>query len=211
MTCRSITQAALGAVLLSGCASDFVNDPELTAIAERPTRIAGEGTAQTADIATALDEVFSSNGASYTFCEASLDSRTCEDPDSGLSGIGLGGLFLPLLLEVEGFGVSAVERDGAQWRLTSDFQTTVNAAPPLCAGTVGLTTISNAGAVSIGFERFYCNWLLIGNVVTKVDLFLDWIDPASGSFSGAYAVQFNGTGNAFGTGYFLARRTDPSA
>ncbi|MEM7058473.1 MAG: hypothetical protein AAF557_12840 [Pseudomonadota bacterium] len=192
--------------LLCGCASDFTNDPELKAVADRPTSLPGQPQASRQELAAALDTVFAGGAGTYVLCEASSATRMCDSPDDGLSGIGLGGLFLPLLLEVDGFDVSAVQRDGDKWRLTSDFSTTVNAAPPICAGTDGNLSINQAGSVSIDFDSFYCNWLVIGNVVTKVDLFLDWIDPANGSFAGAYAVQFNGTGNAFGTGYFFGRR-----
>lgn len=206
MTPQQIAGLPLVAMLLSGCASNFSGKPELQSAATRPTSLPDEPAPSRLQLEAALDTLFTGSSSFYSFCEASPAERQCVNPDDGLSGVGLGGLFLPLVFEVNSLEIAKAQRDGEAWRLASEFTASVNTVPPICSATDGLATIRGEGTVSIDFEAFYCNWLVIGNVVTKIDLFLDSIDPKGDSFSGAYAVQFNGTGNVFGTGYFIGRR-----
>ncbi len=51
---------------------------------------------------------------------------------------------------------------------------------------------------------FYCNWVVIGNVIVNADLSIDTINLKNKVFTGFYKVTFHGTGNAAGSGYYKA-------
>jgi hypothetical protein len=56
----------------------------------------------------------------------------------------------------------------------------------------------------VQLRNFYCNWLVIGNVVVNADLSIDNVNLKDRVFTGFYKVTFHGTGNAAGSGYYKA-------
>jgi hypothetical protein len=58
--------------------------------------------------------------------------------------------------------------------------------------------------ITLELRNFYCNWIVVGNVIVNADFSIDYIDPQNKVFSGFYKMTFHGTGNAAGSGYFRA-------
>ena len=203
-----VSFAPLSAALLftAGCAGDFVEQPELRQSAVPSAGPAPSADAEPADLSASLDALFVGADApgAFVFCEAVPETGQCEDENDGLSASGVGGVLLPLFMEVSGMTVLEAARDGDGWTLTSDFDAAVNGIPPLCDDADGRASINPLGSANIDFGGFYCNWLVIGNVITQVELSVDFVDPAARAFTGYYALQFNGTGNAGGSGYYRA-------
>ncbi len=186
-------------VLSSSCATRYV---------EQPTPSTAEDAV--AELAPALASLLGSPDTSvFIFCEAEPDTGECEDVDDGLSALGVGGYALPLLMDLSEMSVQGVTRTEEGWTLKSRFRTRVNGIPPICGRAKGTLRVNDAGTANIEYDRFYCNWVLIGNVLTKVELSIDSVDLEARTFRGYYAVTFNGTGNAGGSGYFRASPKKP--
>ncbi len=162
------------------------------------------------DLSRSLEALFFAANApgGYVFCEADPETGVCEDPDDGLSATGVGGTLLPLLLDLSEISVDEVNVDPAGWSFRSRFHTRVNGIPPQCVRSTARVTINDNGSANIVYGRFYCFWAVIGHVVTRFEMSVDRVDPTDGSFAGYYALGFNGTGNADGSGYYRATPVD---
>lgn len=139
----------------------------------------------------------------FSLCEANAQTGQCLEPVVGLAGYGLGGVFLPLLMRVSGFELSRDKAMSAD-TLQIEFATTVNEIAPFCAQTNADFEILQGDILRLGATPFYCNWIGIGNVVTQIEFGIDRVNIESQSFTGSYALQLNGTGNAIGEGSFRA-------
>ncbi|MEM8791515.1 MAG: hypothetical protein AAGE80_07845 [Pseudomonadota bacterium] len=148
----------------------------------------------------------------YVLCEADRETGQCSDDLPSLKAFGLGGLLLPLVMEVRGleFNEVSVDENGVP-EFETDFDVTVNLIPPVCPDADGQFEVKEGGIVTLAHDPFYCNWVVIGNVVTQFDFAIDMLDPETQSFTGNYALQINGTGNAVGTGYFRAFPKPPAS
>ena len=183
------------AVTLVGCGSlgNYVARPALTV----------EGTST--DAHQAINQMFAS-GRPYALalCEADLHSHQCKN-GAGLSASGVGGPVLPLFLNVSGMQVTQQHEvtDGLALGGVK-VAATVDGIPPACATAQGTITSASGSTASLKIDRFYCNWMGIGNVLTSVDLSIDNINLADRAFTGYYRLQFYGTGNATGSGYYKA-------
>ncbi|MEL7347438.1 MAG: hypothetical protein AAFN17_06750 [Pseudomonadota bacterium] len=203
--------AALTAVLvLSGCASDFITETPVSLTAGPDPLAPGQATApksSPAEILAAAKALLPAPGETlaYTLCEADRETGLCDEDPASLKAFGVGGLLLPLVMEVRGleFKEVATDDDGNA-TFETDFDVTVNLIPPLCPDADGQFVLSEAAVLTMDFDAFYCNWAVIGNVVNQFDFSIDTLDVETRSFTGSYALQFNGTGNAAGTGYFRA-------
>ena len=84
----------------------------------------------------------------YVFCEAIPETGQCDDTGDGLSAVGVGGLFIPLVMDVSGMTIGSAASTADGWAITSAFQSTVNAIPPVCADADGTITVEDTtGAV----------------------------------------------------------------
>ncbi len=204
-------------LLLSACAARYVEEPELRSRLGDPEaaglpsggqdpELDPEAAGSSPAMARALAALFAHPDAPQRFrlCEADPETGDCDDADDGLTAIGLGGAALPLYMDVDALSVSQVEREGEGWTFESRFDSRVNGIPPLCTDATAELQVNDVGSANIEYGGFYCNWILIGNVVTRLKLSIDRIDLPSQSFGGYYALSFNGTGNAVGQGYFRA-------
>jgi len=160
-------------------------------------------------MASELSALFETSAApkSYTLCAADKTTRTCKG-ERGPTAKGLGGLFIPLRLNVREMTIlSQIERsseeDGEPEKIDilASFDTRVNGIAPKCKEARGWIE-PDTGVLE--FQRFYCRWLAIGNVAARVKLTIDRVNQEDGTFSGQYRLRLNGTGNLFGRGYFLA-------
>jgi len=126
-------------------------------------------------------------------CDVDAPRELCSETDRGLAAVGLGGLFLPLKVSLPQMTVTAEQ---------VALQVDINGIDAKCT-TGALALNANLGLLEVG--RVYCNWFVIGNVVSGLKLTLDWDDPASGSFGGRYRMRFIGTGNGSGSGIYTAQ------
>ena len=78
----------------------------------------------------------------------------------------------------------------------------INGIDSACISGAFKTTVDHA-LVEIGIV--FCNWLVIGNVISNLKPSFDWDDPASRTFGGRYTIKFIGTGNGSGSGIYSAK------
>ena len=199
MTIHSAKPFATAAVLalsLSACATARL--PDKPAVASDPS-----GARVSLEQAVRALKPDEGQTLVFTLCEANAQTGRCLEPTVGLAGYGLGGIFLPLLMRVEGFELNrnSTKSEGA-FRIA--FSTTVNEIPPFCSETDAEFAILQGDILRLGTTPFFCNWVGIGNVVAQIEFAIDRVNAGSRSFTGRYALQLNGTGNAIGEGYFRA-------
>jgi hypothetical protein len=141
---------------------------------------------------------------SVKLCEADQESNECKKDSNSISATGVGGLFLPLALHVSGLHVSQrrVSSDGLA--LDVAFESTANGIPPLCVTAQAAVIARDNSTASIEIDSFYCNWMLVGNVVAYAELSIDRINLKDKTFTGYYKLAFHGTGNVAGSGYYRA-------
>ena len=191
----------MGAVaLLVACQSAFVADPELTIQSVDGVRLGAKFAG------AAVDELFLRDAPySITLSEADPGSGLDFDGEQGLSSKGLGGLFLPLRLEARRLDVESVDRRDSSLRFVSTIDAEGNGVDVWCCKQNGRITVSDQHGVDLSLSLLYCNWIVIGNVVTDLKMPVDRINLQRGIFTGYYELCFYGTGNAFGSGYFRGK------
>lgn len=201
-TTRFITLTAIG-FFASSTLAHSVNGPASTPTPETISSIktVAFGKSQARALDRLLSQKMSPKG--FRFCGVDKKTNTCKGK-SGIRGAGLGGTVLPLVLNVKSFDILDRSKAGNTWTLATKFKASVNGIPPACAKTTGTVSLSAKKPGQLNYKTFYCNWLGIGNVVTKVKLNIETVDLKTRSFSGKYTVRFNGTGNVFGAGLFKA-------
>jgi hypothetical protein len=182
--------------ILSACGttSRFVEEPHLTV--DEPK----------SDARQAIGAVFGSLTPPYSvaLCEAEVTTKQCKKGAPGIGAQGVGGLLLPLQLHVTRMDVRGqhAEPDGIAFEASLDAK--VDAISPLC-GTVGGRVVGRANETAfMELKSFYCNWVLIGNVIVNAKLSIDSISVRERVVTGFYRLTFHGTGNAAGSGYYRA-------
>jgi hypothetical protein len=180
---------------LSACGTThrFIDQPQLTVV----------GADKTARQATA--ELFD-GGTPYTvrLCEADPVSKDCKQGSGGVRANGVGGLFIPLVLNVSGMTVSKQSPSDSGWEIDATVQSKADGIPPLCRTAHGQILSRDNNTITVELQTFYCNWLVVGNVVVNADFSIDHIDSQNKVFNGYYKITFHGTGNVAGSGYYRA-------
>ncbi len=154
----------------------------------------------------AVQQIFGETDLPYriSFCEADPATKTCPDEDSNPSATGIGGIFLPLVMELRAIEIVELLRDNDNITFKARLDSPVNQIPPACGTVEGVVDSPSPESASIKISNFYCNWAAIGNVVTNMTFSIDSIDLNISIFTGYYKLSFYGTGNASGSGYFRA-------
>ena len=67
-----------------------------------------------------------------------------------------------------------------------------------------LALLRDNNTITVQLKSFYCNWVVVGDVLVNADFSIDHIYPQSKVFNGFYKITFHGTGNAAGSGYYRA-------
>jgi len=181
------------ALAACGTTRRFVDQPPLTI--DEPEKDARQA---------AADIFGSSTPYGVALCEADSSSKECKEGNDGIIATGVGGLFLPLTLHVTGMMVSNQNQSADGWAFDASFQSKVDAISPLCRTAHGRIVSRDNKTLSVHLGNFYCNWVVIGNVVVNADLSIDTINLKDKVFTGFYKVTFHGTGNAAGSGYYKA-------
>jgi hypothetical protein len=190
--CASLA-VLLPAMAACGTTEHFVAQPQLT--------IDGSP----GETRQAVARLFGSD-APYTvkLCEADPSSKECKKDSESISATGVGGLLLPLALHVSSLRVSRERPSPDGLAIDVSFDSTADGIPPLCATAQGTVISRNNNTVSIEIGNFYCNWMVVGNVLANADLSIDRISLNDKVFTGYYKLTFHGTGNAAGSGYYKA-------
>ena len=191
---RVVFAVALASELLAcGTTSHFVEQPHLTV-----DDAAKNGRQAAADLfALALPYT-------VTLCDADALSRQCLEGHEGIRATGVGGLVFPLTLRITAMTVNKQSRAVDGWVIEASFQSSVDAVSPMCQSAHGQILSRDNDTLALHFDAFYCNWLVIGNVLVFADLSIDNIRLNEKGFSGFYKVTFHGIGNASGSGYYRA-------
>ena len=180
---------------LSACGSTrhFVADPKLTI----------DGPDQTAH--QAATELFDgSTPHTVNLCEADPVSRQCKNGSDSIRANGVAGLFFPLTLNLTGITVSQQHQSDTALSIDATVRSKVDGIPPLCRTAHGQILLKDNDAVTVHLRSFYCNWVIVGNVLANVDLSIDHIDSHNRTFNGFYKITSYGTGVAAGSGYYRA-------
>jgi hypothetical protein len=192
---RTLSPAILALATLTACGTTrhFVDQPPLTIDQSQK------------DAHQAIDELFQLTPPySVTLCEADTSSRQCQKNSPGITAKGLGGLFLPLTLHVKGMNIQkqSPAPDGLAFEASLDAK--VDAVSPLCGTVGGKVVVRDNNTASLQLRHFYCNWVVVGNVIVNADFSIDSINLENKVVTGFYKVTFHGTGNAAGSGYYRA-------
>lgn len=181
--------------VLTGCGTTrhFVEQPLLTV--DDPRQSARQAAANLFDLALPY---------TVTLCEADPASKKCKEGNAGIAAQGVGGLLLPLRLHVTELTVSKQSQVGDSWAIDASVRSKVDAISPLCQTAHGQIVSRENNTISVQLEHFYCNWVVVGNVLVNTDLSIDNISLKDKVFTGFYKVTFHGTGNAAGSGYYRA-------
>ncbi|MEM7284267.1 MAG: hypothetical protein AAF438_21905 [Pseudomonadota bacterium] len=190
------TIVLLTSSLITGCGSTaaYVADPK--------TRIVTSGEVSTGDAGAAW---LNSIDGPYrmVFCEASPETGECLEPSVGLTAKGLGAIFLPLTMEWNAIDVQARDTEADKKpTVRGKVSASVNGIAPRCARVRGVLQVVDEQTLVLKLNRFYCNWVGIGNVLTSAQFSFQTFDVDSQTGNGYYRLAFYGTGNARGSGYF---------
>jgi len=199
---RGYAGIALLTVALAGCGTTrrYVAEPPFTSDGSQT------------DARQAVRDFFGALTPPYSvrLCEADSASKQCNQHRQGIAARGVGGLLLPLTLYVTGMDVKSQRPSSDGFAFEASVDASVDRIAPLC-GTVGGRIISrdnNTAAVQL--RHFYCNWIVVGNVLVDADFSIDSLDPNTRVVTGFYRLTFHGTGNAAGSGYYRAVVADRS-
>ena len=96
------------------------------------------------------------------------------------------------------------QNNGNAISFSAKLDTPVNKIQPFCGTVDGKIETRAPQNATLQMSNFYCNWAVIGNVITNATFSIDSVDPVSRSFTGYYKISFYGTGNANGSGYYRA-------
>ena len=192
---RRLYAGALLVIAVTGCGttSRFVDQPPLSV--DEPHK----------DTRQAIADLYSrSTPYSILLCEADPTSKECKSGSEGITATGLGGLFLPLTLRLRGLVVSRQSQSADGLSFAASLDAKVDAVPPACGTVNGKIVSRDNNTASIELRHFYCNWVVVGNVIVNADLSIDSINLKDRVFTGFYKLTFHGTGNAAGSGYYRA-------
>lgn len=190
-----LVQSVLMSLTLSACGTThrFVDQPQLTVVGADKT------------VRQATTELFGTvTPYRVSLCEADPVSKNCKKGSNGVRANGVGGLFIPLVLNVNAMTVRKQSPSDSGWVIETAVQSKADAIAPLCRIAHGQVQMRENNTITLELRNFYCNWIVVGNVIVNADFSIDYIDPQNKVFSGFYKMTFHGTGNAAGSGYFRA-------
>jgi hypothetical protein len=192
---RAFVLLTLSVSVVSACGTTrrFVEQPSLTV--DDPQKDARQAAAALFDLPPPY---------TVTLCEADPGSKECKRGNVGITATGVGGLLLPLRLHVTALAISKLNQEGNSWAIDASVRSKVDAISPLCQTAHGQLISRANNTISLQLDHFYCNWVVVGNVLVNADLSINSISLKDKAFAGFYKVTFHGTGNAVGSGYYRA-------
>ena len=181
--------------MLAACSGTgkYIEQPELNIIGSQKTK------------RETVNELFSEKQPYIIqLCEADPAGKNCIQDDGGISASGIGGIGLPLFMDMTGIEVNNLQTEDDAWTFDSKLDAAINKIPSWCGTVDGKITMKSESEAGIAISNFFCNWAVIGNVITNVDLSIDSISSTDRTFTGYYKITFIGTGNSVGSGYYKA-------
>ncbi len=154
------------------------------------------GTVERADAAVSgwlLPLLSKTESTRLLMCDVDMPGQDCNADRTGLNAAGIGGIFLPLKVSIPVITIRASR---------AHIHVAINGIDATC--TTGSVTLEPNNTF-LKISRVFCNWIVVGNVISSVKLSIDWANRANGSFGGRYAIRFNGTGNGSGSGVYSAK------
>ena len=121
----------------------------------------------------------------------------------GINLFVLGGTLIPGILSIDEIDFSEHHRTDEGLEMTVASRSTYVGIPPVCRNSKALLRVKN-GRAELSFDNFYCNWMVVGNVIVGIKMELVKITDQEAE--GAYTVRVNGTANGIGRGLFVMQR-----
>ncbi|MEM7626243.1 MAG: hypothetical protein AAF333_11660 [Planctomycetota bacterium] len=198
----ALTLALIFSLLVTGCGSTayFREDQRMTAASSGLTP------------ADALDALFTASPEPLVIELTKTREREdqAKTEQGGLTGLGIGGLFLPLVLEVNALELTEVRPIDRGYAFKAKVKSTVNLIPPIDGKVAGRAVVRDDGTAVLSLDPFYSNWVGIGNVLFWMKYSVEVVDLDALTFSGSYLFRFHGTGNATGSGFYRASLGPPT-
>jgi len=143
-----------------------------------------------------------SNGLAKTtpVCEANSNDQICSGEDIGMLVFagpipGRGAVKdLSILSVTDGL-------DGKSLKMRVQMRGTYDATPVLCSSADSTIKINEKGQAVFEIEGHYCNWAIIGNMMSTYYFVLDKVNTGTRKISAYYSIGITGTGNGSGSGY----------
>lgn len=155
--------------------------------------IEGESAARVTVSSWLLPLLSHTKSTQLLMCNVETPRQACNLERKGLNAAGVGGIFLPLKISLPVVTIKASR---------ANLQVSINGIDAACTSGSVNTNISHG---SVEISNVYCNWLVIGNVISNLKLSFDWDDPERRTFGGRYFISFIGTGNGSGSGLYSAK------
>jgi len=154
----------------------------------------------------AIQSVFLAPPTPYriSFAEADPGNGEAIEDEDGMSALGVGGLFLPLVFDLTAFDIDDVQPTDDGVSFSATLESEVNLIPTWQGRVRGRVRVDDQGVARLTLSPFYANWVIIGNVIAGAKLSFENLDAPAESFTGYYSISFFGTGNALGSGYYRA-------
>ena len=211
-SCRPWRRLAVCVVLgglLWGCASTPppVADVQVC-LDDRCTPAAETFTASA--LADGLYQLWKRNeNTKLTICDALPGRRECED--DGINFFVQGGP-IPGLAAIESGDLAHIKFDQSRGEITAKIRYDANfiGVPTTCGQSEVTVSVRSANDISIASNDFYCNWLVVGNVLWNGRFAVDLIDFDKALMGGTYSVGGAGLlAGGGGSGRFLLRFKEP--
>lgn len=170
---------------LGGCATKVESSGNLQVCRNGRCAPAGE-TMTRADLVEALHGLFrDSAGAPIGLCEAA--GSACKDRN--VSFYVQGGP-IPGLASIDAADAAGIslDRDQGAIRLNLTYRASFLGVPTACGASETVVTVASLTDVRIESGNFYCNWLLVGNVVANSHYAVERIDLDTGKLTGRYSM-----------------------
>ena len=190
---------------LWGCAS---SPPPVTSVQvcldDRCTPAAETFTASA--LADGLHQFWKRNeNTKLTICDALPGRQECED--EGINFFVQGGP-IPGLAAIESGDLADIKFDRGKGEITSTIRYDANfiGVPTTCGRSDVTVSVRSVDDIEIASNDFYCNWLVVGNVVWNGRFAVDLIDFDKALMGGTYSVGGAGLlAGGGGSGRFLLR------
>ncbi len=143
-------------------------------------------------------------GEPVTICNSDPKTRTCESV--GFCYFVLGGI-----LPGNGcaksivFSEIAIGKQPGQLSLKAKMPLTFIWTPVACDTMTGTLSVHAPNEISIEFQPYYCNWMVVGNMAATLNFAVESIDLSRGQVGVYLSHAVKGTGNGRGSGYAVLK------
>ena len=145
-----------------------------------------------------------SEGSKVAICDADPTTRACKTV--GICHLVLGGIIPGNgCAEEVVFSEIAMSKQAGQISLKANMPRTFIGTPLTCATMTGTLSVRSADEISLDFEPYYCNWMVVGNMIATFNFAVESLDLDRGQIGGYWRDKVEGTGNGSGSGYAVLK------